>query len=167
MIIKKYIRRCLTFFYTLIVKIKCKSYKSQLRVNGFSQVSKNTSLAKNVNFNGMRISGNGNVNIGSNFHSGKGCIILSQDHNYNTGKAIPYDETYILKDVHIKDNVWIGDRVIILGGVTIEEGAIIQAGSVVVKDIPKYAIAGGHPAKPFSKRNIDHYNKLKEESKFH
>lgn len=35
------------------------------------------------------------------------------------------------------------------GGVTIGEGAIIQAGSVVVSDIPKYAIAGGSPAKVF------------------
>jgi len=67
----------------------------------------------------------------------------------------------------IEDNVWLGHRVIILGGVTIGEGAIIQAGSVVVKDIPKYAIAGGHPAKVFKYRDIKHYNRLKKEKKFH
>jgi acetyltransferase-like isoleucine patch superfamily enzyme len=44
---------------------------------------------------------------------------------------------------------------------------IIQAGSVVVKDIPKYAIAGGHPAKVFKYRNIEHYEKLKKEGEFH
>ena len=63
--------------------------------------------------------------------------------------------------------MWIGDKVIILGGVTIGEGAIIQAGSVVVSNIPKYAIAGGHPAKVFSKRDVEHYKKLKQEKKFH
>jgi acetyltransferase-like isoleucine patch superfamily enzyme len=51
--------------------------------------------------------------------------------------------------------------------VTVGEGSIIQAGSVVVKDIPKYAIAGGHPAKVFKYRDIEHYKKLKMENKFH
>lgn len=47
---------------------------------------------------------------------------------------------------------------IVLGGVIIREGAIIQAaGSVVVDDIPKCAIAGGHPAKVFKYRDREHY----------
>ena len=53
-----------------------------------------------------------------------------------------------------------------LAGVTIGEGAIIQAGSVVVSNIPDYAIAGGHPAKVFKYRDIEHYTKLKSEGKF-
>jgi len=53
------------------------------------------------------------------------------------------------------------------GNITIGEGAIIQAGSVVVSDIPKYAIAGGDPAKVFKYRDIEHYEKLKKEKKFH
>ena len=57
--------------------------------------------------------------------------------------------------------------VLFWGGVTIGEGAIIQAGSVVVSDIPKYAIAGGHPAKVFKYRDIDHYERLKAEAKFY
>jgi acetyltransferase-like isoleucine patch superfamily enzyme len=77
------------------------------------------------------------------------------------------DNTYIYKDITIEDQVWLGSRVIVLGGVTIGEGAIIQAGSVVVKDIPKYAIAGGHPCKVFSQRDIEHYEKLKLEGLFH
>ncbi|HHT0934569.1 TPA: acyltransferase, partial [Serratia marcescens] len=58
-------------------------------------------------------------------------------------------------------------NVIVLPGVSIGEGAIIQAGSVVVKDIEPYAIAGGHPAKPFSQRDVAHYLQLKAEGKFH
>lgn len=105
--------------------------------------------------------------IGDNFHSGPDCLFICQNHNFDKGEAIPYDSTYILRDITIEDNVWLGSRVIILGGVTIGEGAIIQAGSTVVSDIPKYAIAGGHPAKCFSERNIEHYEKLKAEGKFH
>jgi len=47
----------------------------------------------------------------------------------------------------IKDKVWIGFNSIILKGVTIGEGAIIGAGSVVTKDVPKWTIVGGNPAK--------------------
>ena len=46
----------------------------------------------------------------------------------------------------IGDDVWIGSRVTIMSGVRIGQGAVIAAGSVVVKDIPPYAIAAGNPA---------------------
>ena len=93
-------------------------------------------------------------------------MLITSIHNYDNGNAIPYDNTFIRKKIVIEDNVWLGARVIILGGVTIGEGAIIQTGSVVVKDIPKFAIAGGHPAVVFKYRNIEHYKKLKKEKKF-
>ncbi len=113
----------------------------------------------------MAINGKGKISIGDNFHSGRSCKIITSYHNYN-GSKIPYDETYVHRDVIIEDNVWLGDDVIILGGVTIGEGAIIQAGSVVAKTIPKLAIAGGHPAVPFKYRDEEHYYRLKNERKF-
>ncbi len=144
-----------------------KIYGDGLKINGITRLNSNTTLGNNVNFNGMVMNGNGNVVIGNNFHSGVECLIICQVHNYDKGIKIPYDSTYILQDITIEDNVWLGSRVIVLGGVTIGEGSIIQAGSVVVSDIPKYAIAGGHPAKVFKFRDIEHYEKLKEEGKFH
>jgi len=154
------------YLYTKKVEIQCKTYGNNLKVNGKSRVTQNTIIHNNVNFNGMDIGGCGEVHIGNNFHSGIECMMITQNHNYESTK-IPYDSSYTCKDVYIEDNVWLGSRVIILGGVTIGEGAIIQAGSVVVKDIPKYAIAGGHPAKVFSSRDKEHYEKLKSEEKFH
>ena len=158
--------RILSFFFTIIVRLRAKKCGKNLHVNGFSIVSRVTVLGENVNFNGMRISGIGRVVIGDNFHSGKGCLMISQNHNYDSGNAIPYDDTYTPKDILIGDNVWLGDRVIVLGGAVIGEGAIIQAGSVVIGEIPPMSIAGGHPAKVFKYRDIDHYKKLKDERKF-
>ncbi|MEJ2249419.1 MAG: acyltransferase [Candidatus Lokiarchaeota archaeon] len=113
-----------------------------------------THIGKNCHFNGMKILGKGKVIIGDNFHSGEDILIITQNHNYDTSKSLPYDKTFNTKDSIIEDNVWIGSRVIILGGIKIGEGAIIQAGSVVVKDIPKFGIAGGYPAKVFKYRDI-------------
>ena len=51
--------------------------------------------------------------------------------------------------------------VIIILGVTIAEGSIIGAGSVITKNVPKYAIMGGNPAKILRYRNEAEYEKLK------
>ncbi len=153
--------------YTRRVMDTVGSYGSNLKVNGKCVVTPNTHLGDNVNFNGIHIQGKGSVTIGDNFHSGIECMIITDIHNYDNGDAIPYDSTVISRDVVIEDNVWIGNRVTILSGVTIGEGSIIQAGSTVVKSVPKYGIAGGHPAKVFKYRDKDHYEKLKSEGKFH
>lgn len=152
--------------YGAIVKRQARSVGSGLCVNGYSHVTSNTVLADNVNFNGLEVSGQGAVSIGSNFHSGPQCLLITQFHNYDHGTALPYDATYVLKPIVIEDNVWLGSRVIILGGVTIGEGAIIQAGSVVVSDVPACGIAGGHPAKVFKSRDRDHYARLKQQGRF-
>jgi acetyltransferase-like isoleucine patch superfamily enzyme len=116
--------------------------------------------------NGLTVSGGGTVRIGDNFHSGSEILMLTQNHDYDTGDAVPYGSAYVVKDITIEDNVWLGARVIVLGGVTIGEGAIVQAGSVVALDVPRCAIAGGHPARQFATRDIEHYERLVAEGRF-
>ena len=88
-------------------------------------------------------------------------------HDYDHGDEIPYGSSYMEKYVNIVDFVWMGSDVTISGNVNIGEGAIIAIGSVVVKDVPDYAIVGGNPAKIIKYRDIEHFKKLKEEKKFH
>jgi acetyltransferase-like isoleucine patch superfamily enzyme len=160
-------RRVLRWYYTLRVRRRAASCGPGLKVNGPSLVTSRTHLGRNVNFNGLEITGSGKVTIGDNFHSGPGVLLIPQNHNYDRGEAIPYDSTYLPLDIAIGDNVWLGSRVIVLGGVTIGEGAIVQAGSCVVSDIPRCAIAGGHPAVVFKHRDVEHYERLKKEGRFH
>ena len=83
------------------------------------------------------------------------------------GKCNTIRHTAISKDVTIEDNVWMGNMATILPSVKMGEGAIIPAGSVVVGNIEKYEIAGGHPAEVFKYHDSDHYEKLKQKGKFH
>jgi acetyltransferase-like isoleucine patch superfamily enzyme len=161
------LKKILQLVFRLIAIRTLGGYESKPFVGFYSRFTKNTYLGNNCNFNGMVIRGFAKVEIGDNFHSGKGCKIINTYHKYDRGNAIPYDtKKTISKDVVIKENVWLGDQVLILGGVIIEEGAIIQAGSVVVNNIPKYAIAGGNPAKVFKYRDKESYIRLKNEMKF-
>ncbi|BBE16226.1 galactoside O-acetyltransferase [Aquipluma nitroreducens] len=166
-IIKGYLSKIKQYYFTAIVRYKAAKCSGKILVINRSSVTTNTYLGNNVNFQGMLITGKGKVVIGDNFHSGKGCIIMSHYHNYDHGAKIPYDDTYIIKDVIIEDNVWLGLNVTLLPGITLGEGSIIQAGSIVVSNIPSLAIAGGHPAKVFKYRDKEHYYRLKEENRFH
>lgn len=63
-------------------------------------------------------------------------------------------------DTILGNDVWIGRESIIMPGVKIGDGAIIAAYSVVVKDIPPYAVYGGNPAKFIKKRFDDELTDL-------
>lgn len=156
------LRRCLCTAYA---KHKICRYGTGLRVNRFSKFTSRTYIGDNCHFNGMRISGKGDVSIGDNFHSGENCRIITQNHNYE-GDALPYDNTFELKPVSIGKNVWFGDSVIILPGTIIGDGAILQAGSVVHGVIPPLAIGGGNPAHVFKYRDKEHYYRLEKEHRY-
>lgn len=163
-------KRCIKFLLrtlcTAAARVRAGGMGKHCCVNFPCKFTRNTFVGNYSHFNGISISGSGRVTIGNYFHSGKNIRIITSFHNYDCGKAIPYDETMVTKDVTIDDCVWLGEHVLILGGVHIGEGAVLQAGSVVVRDIPPYAVAGGAPAQVFKYRDIKHYNHLKEEGKF-
>lgn len=82
-------------------------------------------------------------------------FLIDGEHAYNTLSTYPFAQRYLNKNegfqskgnIIVDDDVWIGYRTTILSGVHIGQGAVIAAGSVVVKDVPPYAIVGGVPAK--------------------
>ena len=89
--------------------------------------------------------------FGNKIMLGPNVTMMGGDHNstvvgkymYDTHEKLPENDLPII----IEDDVWIGTGAIILKGVRIGEGAIIAAGTLVIKDVPNYAIVGGVPAK--------------------
>jgi virginiamycin A acetyltransferase len=55
-------------------------------------------------------------------------------------------------DTVVGNDVWIGYDSLIMPGVRIGDGAIVASRSVVVSDLPAYAIAGGNPARVIRRR---------------
>jgi len=83
-------------------------------------------------------------------------FILGGGHEYGYLSTFPFRNRVLFESVPealckgpvvVSDDVWIGAKVTILSGVKVGRGAVVATGSVVVKDIPPYAIVGGVPAK--------------------
>jgi maltose O-acetyltransferase len=55
--------------------------------------------------------------------------------------------------VVVGDHAWLSFRCTVLPGVTIGEGAVVAAGAVVTKDVPRYAIVAGIPARVIGERS--------------
>ncbi len=92
-----------------------------------------------------------NIRIGNKVLFGPNVTMIAGDHRVtDVGRYIfdvtdkkPEDD----KDIVIEDDVWIATNTTILKGVTIGRGAVVAAGSLVIKDVPPYAVVGGVPAK--------------------
>lgn len=125
--------------------------------------ARNITLGNNVRIGEKSyINALGGLKIGNNVHLGPQVFIWTSIHSYEKPEKLPYDDIEIKKPVTINDNVWIGAKAVIIPGVTISEGAVIGMGAVVTKDVPPCAVVGGNPAKILKYRDIEHYNKIKE-----
>lgn len=127
----------------------------------------NLSIGKNVDINPMR-----QVEFGSNVLISKNTSIttsLSHDSKITIGNDVMIAHNVLIiggnhkiSDINIpmrlqgegkqgsiviEDDVWIGAGVIVLTGIRIGKGSVIGAGSVVTKNIPRYSVAVGNPAK--------------------
>jgi acetyltransferase-like isoleucine patch superfamily enzyme len=91
------------------------------------------------------------IKIGDKIMFGPNVTIMGGDHNTSMVGEYMYDVNDKLPEndlpVIIENDVWVGAGAIILKGVTIGQGSIVAAGAVVNSNVPKYAIAGGTPAK--------------------
>lgn len=91
------------------------------------------------------------IHIGDYCLIASGCKFIDHDHGFYLDQKIGANGKE--EKIIIGENVWLGCNVVVLKGVIIEDGAIVAAGSVVTKNIKKYEIWGGVPAKKISTRS--------------
>lgn len=109
----------------------------------------NLSIGKHsvVNF-GCYLDNRRGISIGENTALAHDVKIYTLGHNINSSmfetKGAP---------VTIGNNCFIFSNVLIMPGVTIGDGAIVLPGSVVTKNVDRFVVVGGNPAKFIKKRN--------------
>lgn len=87
----------------------------------------------------------GGITIGNDVFIGPYCGFYTANHPLNYTQRNQGLE--IAKPIVVGNNCWFGANVSVMPGVTIGSGCVIAAGSVVSKDLPDNALAGGVPAK--------------------
>ncbi len=94
----------------------------------------------------------GGVVIGDYTMLGPNVTVVGNNYKYDRLDIPMCFQEKTSKGIRIGRDVWIGAGAVILDGVTIGDGAIVGAGTIVTKNLPKYAIAVGVPAKIISTR---------------
>ena len=188
LLLKKIIKKILVIFFSLKQQVRVTggsivSYtiiKSTYKSNFLSGVIcyGNVKVGKFSSLNGPStkiVAQINNIKIGSFCSIASGVVIQEYYHKYERLSTFYMNQYFFNKsfkedifskgDIIIEDDVWIGANCVILSGVTIGRGSIIGAGSIVTKDIEKYSIVGGNPAKVlrrrFSTETIDIVENLK------
>lgn len=83
------------------------------------------------------------------FNGNHGLEFLSlHPYLYNPALKVVETETIQRTKCIVEDDVWVGHNAIILPGVkTVGRGSVVAAGAVVTKDVPRYVIVAGNPAR--------------------
>ncbi len=87
------------------------------------------------------------VRIGENVLIGPRVFISDSDHTFHDRQTCIYLQPLCHGPVTIEDDVFIGANVTVLKNVHIGRGAVIGAGSVIVKNVPAYAVVVGNPGR--------------------
>lgn len=95
---------------------------------------------------------NSKIVFGDNVLVGPGVKMFSGNHGTELNNIPMVFQDRKEADIIIGNDVWIGANSVITSGVAIGDGAIVAAGSVVTKNVLKYHIVGGVPAKMIKER---------------
>ena len=108
-------------------------------------IGKNTYIGPQCNI--------GKCQIGSDTLLGSGVHILSGkgQHNFDDLSKPIKDQGGSFEQVSIGDDCWLGNGAVVMANVG--SHSVVAAGSVVINDVPEYAIVAGNPAKVIKMRN--------------
>src|SRR5690606_9190408 len=91
----------------------------------------------------------GKIIIGDHCNISQKTYLCASTHDF-TASNFPL----VLRPIEIKDQVWIAADAFIGPGVSIGEGAVVGARTAVFRDVEKWSVVGGNPAKFIKKREI-------------
>lgn len=120
------------------------------RGNEFVEIKNDVGFNSNVMVNANE---GGSVIIGNKVIIGPNVVIRASDHRFGDINISIREQGHNAGRIIIEDDVWIGANAVILRDVVIGKGSIVAAGAVVTKNVDRFSVVGGVPAKVISLRN--------------
>ncbi len=95
----------------------------------------------------------GPVTIGNDVMLAQNIVLSGLNHGYEDISIVPHNQPVTKKIIVVEDEVWVGANSIIVAGVRIGKHSVIAGGSVVTKDVPRYTVVAGNPARVVKQYN--------------
>ena len=95
----------------------------------------------------------GPVKVGNDIMFAQNVVLSGLNHSYEDISLPISQQKVSTSQIIIEDEVWIGANAIVTAGVTVGKHSVVAGGSVVVKDVPPYAVVAGNPARILKKYN--------------
>lgn len=141
-------------------------------ISGYLEIGSNVTIGPNVRFGIMKgakliIGNNVSINQGTFIVSvdsiiisddcriGEYCSIRDNDHEFKDVSVPIRTQGFSTSPIFIGCDVWLGRGVCVSKGVHIEHKSIVGANAVVTKNIPKFEVWAGVPAKKLKNRVIN------------
>lgn len=128
--------------------------------------TRNSYVGNDCHFNGMKVLAPDGLNLETIFIPVQKFWVLTQNHNYFSPSALPYDELDLPSDVRIGNAVAVGSRVTILPKAVIEDGSGHTSWGGRFWSSTSGAVYGGNPATLIKLRDIERFNRLEAEGKY-
>jgi acetyltransferase-like isoleucine patch superfamily enzyme len=109
--------------------------------NAFISIGENTTVGYHT-----FLFASAGITIGADCLVAPFCYLVDANHGMARGELIR-EQMMEVSPIRVGDDVWIGTRAVIMPGVSIARGAVVAAGSIVLDDVPEYAIVAGAPAR--------------------
>jgi acetyltransferase-like isoleucine patch superfamily enzyme len=118
------------------------------KVGTFVEIQKNAFIGKNCKISSHTFICEG-VTIEDDVFIGHNVTFINDMYPRSTaeGGGLQTEADWKVVPTFIKKGASVGSSATILAGVTVGEGAIVGAGAVVTKDVPRWTIVAGNPAK--------------------
>lgn len=141
---------------------------SNVRIDDFCILSGNITIKNNVHISAYTaLYGGGQIEIGNYSGCSARCTLISASDdfsgNYMVGATIPDNYKNVTEGkIILKDYVQLGSSTVVLPNVRIDEGSVTGAMTFVNKDLKKWGIYVGIPAKKINDRSQDLLKLVKE-----
>jgi UDP-2-acetamido-3-amino-2,3-dideoxy-glucuronate N-acetyltransferase len=135
-------------FHTSLVNLYGCAIGDASKIGAFVEIQKNSSVGARCKISSHTFICEG-VTIEDEVFIGHGVMFTNDIYPRaaNPDGSLQTEADWKVVETRVCKRASIGSNATILAGVTIGEGALIGAGAVVTKDVPRFAIVAGVPAK--------------------